>query len=75
MTTATYRINGMTCGHCAGAVTEELKTLAGVHDVSVNVDAGEATVTSDAPLDQAAVAAAIDEAGYSLAGPRDLPLI
>ena len=75
MNTTTYRINGMTCGHCSSAVTEELKNLAGVADVTVNVDAGEATVTSEAPLDQAAVAAAIDEAGYTLVGDRDLPLL
>ena len=75
MNTATYRINGMTCGHCASAVTEELKTIDGVHEVTVNVDAGEATVTSDAPLAQDLVTAAIDEAGYTLVGPRDLPLL
>lgn len=75
MNTTTYRINGMTCGHCASAVTEELQTLDGVQNVTVNVDAGEATVVSAAPLAQEAVAAAVDEAGYTLAGPRDLPLI
>lgn len=75
MTTTTYRINGMTCGHCAQAVTSELKELDGVTDVIINVDAGEATVTSDAPLAQDAVAAAVDEAGYSLVGPNDLPLL
>lgn len=75
MNTTTYRINGMTCGHCASAVTEELKTIDGVHEVTVNVDAGEATVTSDAPLAQDLVTAAIDEAGYTLVGPRDLPLL
>ncbi len=75
MNTTTYRINGMTCGHCASAVTDELKGLEGVQEVTVNVDAGEATVVSAAPLAQEAVAAAVDEAGYTLAGPRDLPLI
>ena len=75
MNTTTYRINGMTCGHCASAVTEELQNLDGVQNVTINVDAGEATVVSAAPLAQEAVAAAVDEAGYTLAGPRDLPLI
>lgn len=76
-TTTTYRVNGMTCGHCASAVTEELKTLPGVSDVRIDLAAGGTSgvhVTSDAPLDEAAVAGAVDEAGYSLAGPRDLPL-
>ena len=77
MSTDTYRVTGMTCGHCTAAVTEELVALAGVSDVAIDlVPGGTSTVTvaSDAPLDPTAVAAAIDEAGYALAGPRDLPL-
>jgi len=73
-TTATYTVTGMTCGHCAAAVTEEVTALDGVEDVQVDVDSGKVVVTSAAPLDEAAVAAAVDEAGYALAGPRDLPL-
>ncbi len=73
-TTATYTVTGMTCGHCAAAVTEEVTALEGVEDVSVDVASGQVVVTSAAPLDDAAVAAAVDEAGYALAGPRDLPL-
>jgi copper chaperone len=72
MTTQTYPVTGMTCGHCAGAVTEELKALDGVSDVRVDLVAGgtsTVTVTSAAPLDEAAVADALDEAGdYKLAG-------
>ncbi|MEO6317773.1 MAG: heavy metal-associated domain-containing protein [Acidimicrobiales bacterium] len=65
-TTSTYRVNGMTCGHCVGAVTTELSKLDQVTDVEVSLDAGQATITSDAPLDEDAVRAAIDEAGYEL---------
>jgi copper chaperone len=68
MTTATYAITGMTCDHCASAVGTELRTLPGVTDVRVDVPAGTATVTSDAPLDRDAVRGAVDEAGYDLAG-------
>ncbi len=72
MTTQTYFVTGMTCGHCAHAVTSELKELAGVSDVAVDLVAGgtsTVTVTSDAPLDDSQVAAALDEAGdYQLAG-------
>jgi copper chaperone len=72
MTTQTYSVTGMTCGHCAGAVTEELKALDGVDDVQVELVAGgtsTVTVTSAGPLDEAAVAEALDEAGdYRLAG-------
>jgi copper chaperone CopZ len=66
MTTQTFSVTGMTCGHCAGAVTSELKSVAGVNDVDVDLVAGgtsTVTVTSEAPLDEATVAAALDEAG------------
>ena len=65
-TTETYSVTGMTCGHCAGAVSSEIKEITGVTEVDVDLVAGGAstvTVTSDAPLDRAAVAAAVDEAG------------
>jgi copper chaperone CopZ len=77
VTTQTYRVTGMTCGHCVAAVTEEIEELDGVTDVSIDLVAGgttPVTVTSDRPLDDDVVSAAIDEAGYTLAGPRDLPL-
>lgn len=65
----TYRVNGMTCEHCVRAVTEELSALSGVRSVNVTLapqDPSEVTVTSDAELERATVAAAIDEAGYAL---------
>ena len=66
MTTTTYSVSGMTCGHCVSAVTEELSKLDGVTDVQVDLAAGTATVTSDQPLDAEAVRAAVDEAGYEV---------
>ena len=77
MTTETFRVTGMTCAHCVAAVTEELTALDDVSTVSVDLVAGgtsTVTIESSAPLDSAAVAEAVDEAGYALAGPRDLPL-
>jgi len=72
MTSAIYHVTGMTCEHCVRAVTEELKNLGGVSDVAaVLVPDGQSTVTvtSDVPLAESAVAAALDEAGdYQLAG-------
>jgi copper chaperone CopZ len=71
MNTTTYRVDGMTCGHCASAVTSELKALAGVADVTVNLNAGGrsiVTVTSDAALSTEQLSGALDEAGnYRLA--------
>ena len=71
MTTQTYSVTGMTCGHCVHAVTSELKALVGVNDVDVNLVAdgtSTVTVTSNQPLEDTQVAAALDEAGeYQLA--------
>ena len=63
----TYTVTGMTCGHCAASVREEISEIHGVDAVDVVVDTGAVTVTSDAPLDRAAVEAAVTEAGYALA--------
>ena len=71
MTTQTFNVTGMTCGHCAHAVTTELQALDGVNDVNVDLVEGgtsTVTVTSQAPLEEAKVAEALDEAGdYKLA--------
>ncbi|MEV6578418.1 heavy-metal-associated domain-containing protein [Streptomyces sp. NPDC051582] len=67
-TTAVYRVTGMTCGHCEGAVTTELSALPGVSSVKAVAATGEVTVVSAAPLAEDAVGAAVDEAGYEFAG-------
>jgi copper ion binding protein len=66
MTNTTYTVSGMTCGHCVSSVTAEVGKLAGVSDIKVDLATGAVTVTSDGPLDESAVAAAVDEAGYQL---------
>jgi len=66
-TTATYTVEGMTCGHCVSSVSAELSKLDAVTDVAVDLASGQVTVTSEGPLDEAAVRAAVDEAGYELA--------
>ena len=67
MATSTYTVTGMTCDHCVSAVTQELSDITGVTKVSIALASGQVTVESDAAVDQAAVAAAVDEAGYALA--------
>jgi copper chaperone CopZ len=62
----TYKVAGMTCGHCVSAVTMELSLLPTVTAVDVDLEAGQVAVTSDAKLSEAQVATAIDEAGYEL---------
>ncbi|QKW08814.1 heavy-metal-associated domain-containing protein [Streptomyces sp. NA04227] len=66
--TAVYRVSGMTCGHCEGAVAAEISALAGVTSAVASASAGTVTVVSAAPLDEEAVRAAVDEAGYELTG-------
>lgn len=65
---SSFTVQGMTCDHCIQAVTSELTKIAGVHHVSVDLESGTVAVESDAALDPDAVAAAIEEAGYELAG-------
>jgi copper chaperone len=68
MITTRYAVAGMTCGHCVSAVSSEVGRLDGVTGVDVDLPTGAVTVTSTAPLDDAAIHAAIDEAGYEIAG-------
>ena len=63
----TYRVTGMTCGHCVAAVTQEVGAIADVADVRVDLASGQVTVSSARPLSDDEMAAAIDEAGYELA--------
>jgi copper chaperone CopZ len=66
MSGTVYQVNGMTCGHCATAVTNALNTIPGVRGVEVDVAGGRVDVTSDSPLAETAVRDAVVEAGYEL---------
>ncbi|SDG46934.1 Copper chaperone CopZ [Sinosporangium album] len=68
MTTTTYQVEGMTCGHCVSSVTDEVTKVPGVTAVDIDLATGAVKVTSSAPLDAAAVGAAVKEAGYSVSG-------
>jgi copper chaperone len=67
-TTATYIVVGMSCQHCVNAVTAEVRRIPGVEHVQIDLAAGAVTVTSAAALELDAVRAAVDEAGFELAG-------
>jgi copper chaperone len=58
-----YVVAGMTCAHCVMSVTEEVNEVAGVDGVTVDLTTGRLTVSGDGFTD-AAVTAAVDEAGY-----------
>jgi copper ion binding protein len=64
----TYTVEGMTCGHCVAAVTEEVGQIPGVTDAKVTLEGGRLTVTSDAPVDFDRIVEAVAEAGdYTVA--------
>jgi copper chaperone len=67
MSTRTYSVEGMSCEHCVSAITGEVGKVAGIDDVAVDLDAKTVTVTGET-VDDAAVRAAVDEAGYTLVG-------
>jgi copper chaperone CopZ len=63
-------VQGMTCGHCAAAVKDEIGAVPGVTDVDVDLvpeGASRVTVQADGPIEDSQVIAAIAEAGYELA--------
>ncbi|WP_037559868.1 heavy-metal-associated domain-containing protein [Spirillospora albida] len=60
-----YSVQGISCGHCVNAITAEVSDVPGVVEVEVDVNAKSVTVRGD-ELDDAALRAAIDEAGYQI---------
>jgi copper chaperone len=66
-TVQTYTVAGMTCEHCVASVSEEVQEISGVEDVQVVLETGSLTVTSAAPIDEAEVRTAVEDAGYQLA--------
>ncbi|ABS02271.1 copper chaperone CopZ [Kineococcus radiotolerans] len=65
MATYEYRVTGMTCAHCEMSVREEVEQLAGVADVQVDATTGRLVLTGTGPVEDTAVLAAVEEAGYS----------
>ncbi|GAB3706427.1 heavy-metal-associated domain-containing protein [Mariniluteicoccus flavus] len=63
MTTTDYTIQGMTCEHCAKAITSEVSDIDGVNDVDVRLEGGRMTVTSDGPVSLDKITEAVEEAG------------
>lgn len=71
MTTRACHVTGMTCGHCANAVTEEVSVLEGVSTVDVDVPAAKVAVTSAAAVSDETMRAAVGEAGCEFVGTVD----
>ncbi len=68
MSTTTITVSGMSCGGCASAVRAELIRVPGVIDIDIELSDGTVTIGSDGSVDAAAIKAAVQEAGYELAG-------
>jgi copper chaperone CopZ len=64
MSTNEYQVTGMTCGHCELSIRKEVSTVPGVQEIEVSARTGRLVVTSAEQIDDAAVLAAVDEAGY-----------
>ncbi|PXX68570.1 copper chaperone [Nocardia tenerifensis] len=67
MPSSTYTVTGMTCGHCVSSVKSEIGKIDGVTSVDVDLATGAVTVDSAAPIADADIVAAVDEAGYEVA--------
>ncbi|MDZ5077837.1 heavy-metal-associated domain-containing protein [Nesterenkonia sp. HG001] len=64
-TTTEYQVTGMTCGHCETAIRTEVSEIDSVTGIEVSAQTGYLAVTAEQPVDDAAVIAAVDEAGYA----------
>jgi copper chaperone len=65
MSTITYNVPDISCGHCRAAIADEVSQVEGVRAVEVDIAAKTVTVTGE-PLDEIAIVAAIDDAGYEV---------
>jgi copper chaperone len=67
MSTVTVTVTGMTCGHCAASVREEVGSIPDVTAVDVDLASGKVTIDSERGVEADAVKSAVEEAGYELA--------
>lgn len=68
MSTMSITVSGMSCGHCASSVGEEIGHVAHVRAVDVDLASGKVTIDIDGQVDTDAIKCAVEEAGYRLAG-------
>lgn len=65
-TTTTLLVDGMTCDHCVSSIRSAVGEVEGVTDVAVDLASGQVTVTAETAPDEAALRAAVEDAGYDL---------
>jgi Copper chaperone len=61
-------VEGMSCGHCVNHVKTALEELNGVNSASVDLNSKTAVIEASGEVDDAAIKAAIEDAGYEVAG-------
>ena len=66
MASTTVKVDGMTCGHCVKRVTEEVSKVPGVSNVVVDLESGNVTFDAEGDVSRDALAAVVDEAGFTL---------
>jgi copper chaperone CopZ len=64
MKTTNFLVPGMTCGHCKGAVTDELSKINGITNIDVDLDTKKVTIESEAVVEWQVIVDAVDEAGF-----------
>ena len=64
MKTTIFLVPGMTCGHCKGAVTDELSKINGITNIDVDLDTKKVTIESEAVVEWQVIVDAVDEAGF-----------
>lgn len=68
MTTVTYKIPNISCGHCIHTVQSEVSELAGVKSVVADIDKKEAVITFEAPASEEKIKSLLAEINYPVAG-------
>ena len=64
MTTVTYSIPAISCGHCTHTIETEVSDLQGVQSVKAEVDSKKVTITFDAPADETKIKSLLAEINY-----------
>ena len=62
----TIKIKGMSCQHCVSSVTKALSAIAGISDVKVSLEKGEATFTESSPVSKETIKDSITKIGFEV---------
>ena len=68
MTTITFNIPNISCGHCVHTIKTEIGELAGVQSVDANMESKQATITFGSPATEEKIKELLAEINYPVAG-------